>query len=88
MDEYKYMGWSGRNDQVLHFLRIVGADRDDDGRFILTPVDAVVFFLGIVTETADVVVNPQARYYVDGKGYSLVAGLRGTSYGHAVQVIM
>jgi hypothetical protein len=79
-------GWIGTNSQVLHYLRVVGADRDEQGRFIIT-TGGVFAFLGDTSEAADAVVDSEACYLVGGKPVNLAAGLGTTSYGMRVTVI-
>ena len=68
--------------QLAHFLRTVHADRDPDGRPILSGV--VTSFMGA---GQDYVIGDDARYYVDGQPRGLAIGLGGTSYGMKVTVI-
>jgi hypothetical protein len=77
-------GWIGMANQVEHFLAVVGADRDEEGRFLIGGPSAVVSFMGAGEE---VVVPADAVYFVGGKPCPLVAGLRTTSYGMGVVVI-
>jgi len=72
-------GWSGTMSQVLHYLRTVGADCDEENKFIVE--GEVVSFLGLGGENADVVVPPNARYFINGQPKALAAGLGTTSYG-------
>jgi hypothetical protein len=74
-------GWFGTPDQLTHFLRVVGADRDPDGRFLIG--GAVISGLGGL----DVLVSPDAVYFIGGSPHGLALDLRGTSYGMAVTVI-
>lgn len=68
--------------QLLHFLRVVGADREADGSFRVA--GTLVSFMGAGHEW---LVGPDAVYFRDGHPCSLAVGLRGTSYGTAVTVI-
>lgn len=76
------LGWFGLNDQLLHFLRTVGADRDSDGRFLIAGEPVAVGLGG-----QDVVVPAATMYFVAGMPRGLASGLGGTSYGMRVAVI-
>ena len=80
------LGWTGAMSGVLNYLRVVGADRHPDGQFLIS--DDVVTFLGLSGDNADTVVGPEACYFVDGRPAPLAAGLRSTSSGVAVHVII
>jgi hypothetical protein len=80
------LGWTGIMSQVLHYLRVVGADQSEDGRFLIR--GDVVTFLGMGGDNAETVVGPDAVYFVGGQEYNLAAGLRSTSYGVGVHVII
>jgi hypothetical protein len=75
--------WFGRTAQLIHFLRVVGADKDDAGQFIVG--GQIAAFLGLPDE--DVVVGEDAYYLKGGQRMGLASGLRGTSYGMAVTAI-
>jgi hypothetical protein len=79
-------GWIGREEEVLFYLDVVGADRTADGKsFILRSQGAgVVNFMGIPGQ--DMVVAGDVEYFTHGKPCNLAAGLRSTSYGLAVKV--
>lgn len=85
------IGWSGRNDQVLHYLRTVGADRDgegeDGGRFIIGGPKGVLSFMGMNDPHGDVVISFDTVYFKNGKECNLALGLGTTSYGLNVYVI-
>ena len=76
------MGHMLNGEQLAYYLRTVHADRDADGRPILSGL--TVSFLGA---GQDYVIGDDARYYVDGQPRGLAIGLRGTSYGMKVTVI-
>ena len=81
-----YAGWIGINRQMLHFLRVVSADRDKEtGRFLVA--GSIISFLGLTGENAEIVVGADAKYFVNGQPCGLAAGLHSTSYGMKVQVI-
>jgi hypothetical protein len=82
---YKYEGWFGVKSQVLHYLRVVGADRDEEGRFILK--GEVASYMGLGGENVDVAIPAETQYFVNGQPRNLAAGLRSTSYGLKVYVI-
>jgi hypothetical protein len=71
---------------LLYFLQVVGADRDEHGRFII--VDGGAFaFLGIEADDNDIVVDEYACYLIGGQRCGLASGLGQTSYGMRVNVI-
>lgn len=82
----KRRGWIGRNSQVKHYLKIVGADRDDQGRFLVSE-PGVASFLGMAGDDVDVVISTDVKFYVRGHERGLASGLRSTSYGLGVYVI-
>jgi hypothetical protein len=70
-------------DHVLHALRTVGADRDEEGNFLID--GGVASFMGLGEE---VCVSDGAHYLVGGQPRSLAALMNSTSYGvRGVQVI-
>jgi hypothetical protein len=77
------MGWIGRCDQITYTLGIVGADKDEDGRFLLYNAP-VTSFLGMGEEC---VVPDETSYLVGGNKCSLAGLLNSTSYGLNVTVI-
>jgi hypothetical protein len=78
-------GWIGMLSQVTYFLRVVRADKDEDGKFL---VDGdVASFLGQPGENVEVVVPAGTCYFVGGQRCNLAAGLRSTSYDVGVYVI-
>lgn len=79
-------GWIGTNGQVLHFLRSVNADRDEDGRFIIAG-GGVNTFLGMQGPDVDVVISGETVFFLQGKPVGLAGELRKTSYGVGVVVI-
>jgi hypothetical protein len=79
-------GWVGTMREVSHFLRVIGADQDEEGRFIIGR--EVVTFLGMQDENAEAVVGCEAVYFVGGQPAPLAAGLRSTSCGSGVWVIV
>ena len=78
-------GWIGITSQVLHYLGVVGADRDEEGKFIVS--GGLYSFLGMAGENAEVVIDSEAKYYINGRPCGLAAGMRSTSYGVKVTVI-
>jgi len=70
------MAWIGPHKAVLHYLAVVGADRGDDGRFIISG-EPVVTGLG-----GDELVVPDGTvYFSNGHPLNLAAGLSSTSQG-------
>ena len=80
------LGWTGVMSNVLHYLHVVSADRDDDGQFLVH--GDIVTFLGMSGENAETLVGSNATYFVDGYPAPLAAGLRTTSYGTAAHIII
>jgi formylmethanofuran dehydrogenase subunit C len=78
-------GWIGIMRQLLYYLEVIGADRDESGKFLVR--GSVCSFLGLGGEDAEVVVGGDAEYFVGGAAKNLAAGLRSTSYGLGVRVI-
>jgi len=79
------MGWIGTTGQLLHYLGVVGADRDDEGRFLVR--GKIATFMGMGGDDAECVVAENAEYQAGGQWFSLPAGLATTSYGTKVKVI-
>lgn len=71
------MGWSGDIHHVLHALRTVCAERDDEGKFLIIR-DAPPFFLGC---GPDCVVSDECMYLLNGREISLASLMNSTSYG-------
>lgn len=76
-------GWIGNVDQVLYTLGIMGADKDENGQFLVYG-EAPISFMGAGQE---MVISAKCEYSVKGQRVSLVGALCGTSYGQAVTVI-
>jgi hypothetical protein len=77
------LGWFGTPDQLLHFLRTVNADRDEDGQFLVAGEEGPMVGLGGL----DVVVPASTVYFTGGQAHGLASGLQGTSYGMGIVVI-
>lgn len=75
-------GWIGDEAAILHYLDIIDADRDTDGRFLIR--GEVVSFMGTSSE---VVVSPTTVYFVAGRARNLASALASTSAGCAVTVM-
>jgi hypothetical protein len=85
------MGWIGIMRQLLYYLSVVGADRDADGKYVVGgSITSITTFMGMGGEDAEVVVGEDAFYTVGGgaRKVNLAAGLRSTSMGLGVKVIM
>jgi hypothetical protein len=76
------MGWIGESHHLLYYLSTVGADKGEDGRYILVGAPVLSGLGG-----CEVVVPDETSYLVDGKRKALAAGLGSTSYGISVKVI-
>lgn len=74
------LGWIGDPHQVVYVLGVVGADRDDQGNFMIFG-EPIVFGID-----GDCVIPEGSEYTVGGKRCKLAALLADTSYGHKVQV--
>lgn len=74
-------GWFGSTDSLMHFLSVVGADRDPDGKYLVAGTVAV----GLGGQ--EVVVGADAVYFRDGQPAGLASNLRGTSYGMGIVVL-
>ena len=80
-------GWSGNMMAVKNYLRVVGADQDEDGAFIIGG-EGFVSFMGMeLNDYSDVLVPSETVYFVGGKPSNLSAGLRSTSSGIGVVII-
>lgn len=80
-------GWIGPKRAVEWYLLMVGADRDPEtGEFILS--GKVASFLDMADGDPDVVIDGDVEFYRNGEPGMLAAGLRSTSAGVAVRVIM
>ena len=77
------MGWIGPTHQLLYTLKIMGADQDEDGNFLIYNSEPVSF-LGLGEE---IVVDDDCCYSVDGQKASLAGAMASTSYGSQVNVI-
>ena len=69
-------------EQLEHFLRMMHADRDPDGRTIVS--GSVHRLMGIGN---DYIVGDDVRYFVNGEPRGLAIGLAGTSYGRRTTLI-
>ena len=77
------MGWIGSSKQMLYVMEHFGADKDEDGNFLVYGEEPVSF-LGLGEEY---VVSDKVEYSVNNKRFSLAAALGQTSYGMKVKVI-
>ena len=77
------MGWIGNSNELSYTLQVMGADKDETGRFKIYN-SAPVSFMGCDDET---VVDDDCCYSVNGKKASLAGALNSTSYGLKVKVI-
>lgn len=78
------MGWIGIRRELDYYLSVVGADRDEEGKFLIR--GSIVSFMGIEGENAEIVVSDETEYFVGGRGCNLSSGLGSTSYGMRVKV--
>jgi hypothetical protein len=68
-------GWMGHPREVLSVLHTVGADRDEEGNFLIYGEPVITGLDG------DNVVSAGVEYSVGGKRANLAAMLNSTSYG-------
>lgn len=73
-------GWIGDLEQLEYYLSVVGADKDDEGKFKIW--GQVTIGIG----GREAVVHGNAEYAVNDHRCNLAAGLRSTSYGLGVKV--
>jgi len=64
------MGWFGDSNEILHYLRVVGADKDEEGLFLIggEPVTTGL-------DPREVVVPDGTVYFVDGTPVPLAANM-------------
>ena len=75
------MGWFGSVSTILNYLRVVNADRDEEGNFLIAGENISTGFGG-----QDAVVSEKTVYFVDGQEKNLAHGLNGMSQGLAAKV--
>ena len=78
------MGWIGSTHQVEYALKVVNADRDENGKFMIFGEQPPVTFMGMGDEMA---IGDDLSYSCDGQRMSLAGLMRSTSYGVGVNVI-
>lgn len=74
-------GWIGDTKAVEHYLSVIGADKDADGRYLIGG-DPPIYGLG----GKEMVLSDATVYYADGRPVPLAAGLVETSSGVPVRV--
>ena len=77
------MGWIGYIDKVQHVLSTIGADKDQEGKFLIYGKPPVTF-LGIGEE---MLISDQTEYSVKKQRFGLAVLMNSTSYGLKVNVI-
>lgn len=75
------LGWIGEPEQLLYVLGLAGADRDEEGMFLIYG-EPVVHGL-----TGESLVSAGCEYSVRGNRANLAALLSSTSYGLRITVI-
>lgn len=70
------MGWIGLTDQMIWVLQVFGADKDEQGQFMVA--GSISTFLGLGDE---ILVGDDAVFFVNGKPSSLARAMGTTSYG-------
>lgn len=75
-------GWIGSHDALMNYLRVVGADQDGEGKFLVR--GTIVSFMGVGEEYT---VGADAEYRVGGRWCNLASGLNSTSAKLEVTVI-
>lgn len=73
------LSWFGTPDALLNFLRVVQADRDEDGDFLVAPLGTIAIGMD-----GSVIVGPDAVYFIAGEPRALAHGLSGTSHGMSI----
>ena len=76
------MGWFGLERQLRYALSVVGADKDEQGRYLIYNKPVTV---GI--DESEVVVHDETSYSVNGKRRNLARLINSNSFGVAVNVI-
>ena len=74
------MGWMGSQQQVMDTLAAAGADRDEDGRFLIQG-GGVTSFMGVDDPNNDDLVDDQSLYRANGRWSSLANLLCSTGLG-------
>ena len=77
------MGWIGSKQELMNVLAVHGADKDEEGNYLVY-VDPPVSFLGMGEEF---VVSDKTEISYKGKRINLAYLLGQTSYGLKVNVI-
>lgn len=70
------MAWIGSQRELTYFLSVIGADKGDDGRFIISGEPPLY---GL--DPDEVVIPDGTTYFVRGRAAGLAAALGSTSYG-------
>jgi len=71
------MGWMGEMQHLIHVLNVVGADKDEEGSFLIYN-GGIHSFLGLGEE---VTINDESEYSIGGKKASVAGLMNSTSYG-------
>lgn len=71
------MAWMGMSKDVEHTLNTVGADKDKDGKFLISGAPPISF-MGIGDE---MVIGDEVMYMKNDQPVSLAHLMNGTSYG-------
>lgn len=77
------MGWIGSNSELLNCLRVFGAEKDEEGRFIIVG-DQPKCFMG--SDDNDVVLSDNVKCIIKGKEVVVSELLKDTSHGFSVTV--
>ena len=64
------MGWFGDSAEIMGYLSVIGADKNDEGQFIIAGAPVTV---GL--DPREVVVPDETVYFVDGKPIPLAANM-------------
>ena len=64
------MGWMGNASELLSYLSVIGADKDEEGNYLIggAPVTSGM-------DPTEVVVPAETVYFVDGKSVPLAANM-------------
>lgn len=75
-------GWIGSKEELMYYLRLMGCDRDPDGKFHVSGNISSLLGMG-----EEFVVGADVCYFVLGRPVPLASGLRETSYGVKINVL-
>jgi len=80
------MGWIGLVEELENVLRCYGAERDEEGRFLIFN-GGIATFMGQGGPGAECVVDEESCCRIDGRVVRIAPLLASTSYGVQVHVV-